>query len=207
MILSSVCAFSRLRQVVVPHVQLVFFSFCVCVLRARVPTQEQVCDPKPNAETAVMKAANCSAMSVPGWKTKFPRACSSQSGLGARRYAHEKDPGSLAQALFDEKMKANLHRPHPNFPDKEDSRRDMIQVKVFDTEEELSESEDELAVEGRLEASDSEEGLEDEDPEQADTPGDDKSSRKRTPKAKAKRRAKAKAKGSANKQRRGHEAS
>lgn len=42
--------------------------------------------------------------------------------------------------------------------------QDMRQVKVYDNEEELSESEDELCYQTGLEASDDEEAFEDDDP-------------------------------------------
>ena len=37
------------------------------------------------------------------------------------RYAGESEPESLADALFEEKVKGGLDRPHPDFPNRQDT--------------------------------------------------------------------------------------
>ena len=55
------------------------------------------------------------------------------------RYEGEADSQNLALELFQQKCTAQMVRDHPEFPQREDLR----QVKVYDMEEEVSESEDE----------------------------------------------------------------
>eukprot|EP00435_Cladocopium_sp_Y103_P007574 s448_g2.t1 len=108
--------------------------------------------------------------------------------LFKHRYSKEEDPVGLADALFEEKVRGGLWRKHPEFPARKARStymqqvvigphsknqikpqlallgfQDMFQVKVYNEEDELSESEDEREVKTSHIATDRDNNSDDED--------------------------------------------